>query len=69
MARRIITIEEKIEKQTAEVTKLKKKYDQELSKLNALLEKKKDLENKQLLEAFKNSRKSYTEIMNFLQTE
>lgn len=69
MARRIITIEEKIEKQTAEVTKLKKKYDQELSKLNSLLEKKKDLENKQLLEAFKNSRRSYTEIMNFLQTE
>ena len=69
MARRIITIEEKIEKQTAEVTKLKKKYDQELSKLNSLLEKKKDLENKQLLEAFKNSRRSYTEIMNFLQTK
>ena len=29
MARRVITIDEKIEKQTAEVTKAKKKYDEE----------------------------------------
>ena len=38
MARRVITIEEKIERQTAEVTKARKKYDGEL--LNKLIEKK-----------------------------
>ena len=52
MARRVITIDEKIEKQTAEVTKVKKKYDEELDKLNTLIEKKKEMERKELLEAF-----------------
>lgn len=68
MTRRVIPIDEKIEKQTAEVMKLKKKYDQEVSILNALLEKKKDQESKELLEAFRNSRRSCKEVLEFLQT-
>jgi len=48
MARRVITIEEKIERQTAEVAKAKKKYDEELDKLNTLIEKKKEMEIKEL---------------------
>jgi len=52
MARRVITIEEKIERQTAEVDKAKKKYEEELDQLNILIEQKKELESKELLEAF-----------------
>ncbi len=69
MARRVITIDEKIEKQTAEVTKVKKKYDEELDKLNTLIEKKKEMERKELLEAFSKSSRTYSEIMNFLNTK
>lgn len=69
MARRVITIEEKIEKQTAEVTKAKKKYDEEVDKLHILIEKKKEMESKELLEAFSKSRKTFSEIMEFLESE
>lgn len=55
MARRVITIEEKIERQTAEVDKAKKKYEEELDQLNILIEQKKELESKELLEAFSKS--------------
>lgn len=66
MARRVITIEEKIAKQTQEVTKAKKKYEEELDKLNELIEKKKEMESRELLEAFSKSSRSYKEIMDFL---
>ena len=69
MARRVITIDERIEKQTAEVTKVKKKYDEELDKLNTLIEKKKEMERKELLEAFSKSSRTYSEIMDFLNTK
>lgn len=66
MARRVIAIEEKIEKQTEEVTKAKKKYELEVDKLNTLIEKKKEMESRELLEAFSKSSRSYKEIMDFL---
>ena len=69
MARRVITIEEKIERQTAEVAKAKRKYDEELDKLNTLIEKKKEMESKELLEAFSKSRRTFSEIVDFLQSE
>ena len=69
MARRVITIEEKIKKQTAEVTKAKKKYDEELDKLHILIEKKKEMESKELLEAFSKSRRAFSEIIDFLKSE
>jgi len=69
MARRVITIEEKIEKQTAEVTKAKKKYDEEVDKLHILIEKKKEMESKELLEAFSKSRRTFSEIIDFLKSE
>ena len=69
MARRVITIEEKIERQTSEVAKAKKKYDEELDKLNILIEKKKEMESKELLEAFSTSTRTYAEIMDFLKTK
>ena len=66
MARRVIAIEEKIEKQTEEVNKAKKKYELEVDKLNTLIEKKKEMESRELLEAFSKSSRSYKEIMDFL---
>ena len=69
MARRVITIEEKIERQTAEVDKAKKKYEEELDQLNNLIEQKKELESKELLEAFSKSSRTYSEIMEFLKTK
>jgi len=69
MARRIITIEEKIERQTAEVARAKKKYDEALDQLNILIEKKKEMESKELLEAFSKSDRTYAEIMDFLKTK
>lgn len=66
MARRVIAIEEKIERQTAEVVKAKKKYDEEVDKLNILIEKKKEMESRELLEAFSKSSRSYKEVMDFL---
>ncbi|MBR2544688.1 MAG: hypothetical protein IKE93_00835 [Erysipelotrichaceae bacterium] len=69
MARRVITIEEKIERQTAEVDKAKKKYEEELDQLNILIEQKKELESKELLEAFSKSSRTYSEIMEFLKTK
>lgn len=69
MARRVITIEEKIERQTKEVTRAKKKYEQELDKLNTLIEKKKEMESKELLEAIGKSSRTYSEIMNFLKAK
>ena len=69
MARRVITIEEKIERQTAEVDKAKKKYEEELDQLNILIEEKKELESKELLEAFSKSSRTYSEIMEFLKTK
>ncbi|MCR5602701.1 MAG: ErpK protein [Lachnospiraceae bacterium] len=69
MARRVITIEEKIERQTAEVANAKKKYDLELDKLNALLEKKKEMESRELMKAFSKSSRSYKEVMDFLKTK
>ena len=63
MARRVITIEEKIEKQTAEVTKAKKKYDEELDKLHILIEKRKKWKAKSFLKpsvkAEEHSRRSW----------
>ena len=46
----------------------KKKYDEELDKLNIIFEKKKEMESKELLEAFSKSSRIYTEIMNFLKS-
>ncbi len=69
MERRVITIEEKIKRQTEEVAKAKKKYDMELEKLNTLIEKKKEMERKELLEAFSRSSRTYREIMDFLKVD
>ena len=67
MARRIVTLEEKIEKAQAEVAETKAKYDKAVDTLEKLLTKRQERDNKQLLEAFSESEKTLAEVIEFLQ--
>ncbi len=69
MARRTITIDEKIERAQAAVISAKEKYDSAVNELKELQEKKKELQSKELLEAFHESSRSYEEIIKFLRSE
>ena len=69
MARRTITIDEKIDKAQAEVIKAKEKYEAAINELKELQEKKKETQSKELMEAFQESSRSYDEIMAFLKSE
>jgi cell fate (sporulation/competence/biofilm development) regulator YlbF (YheA/YmcA/DUF963 family) len=69
MARRIITIDEKIERAQKEVIKAKAKYDAAVNELKELQERKKEIQSKELLEAFRESNRSYEEIISFLKSE
>ena len=66
MARTRITIEEKIEKQKAVVSKAKDKYDAALNELEKLMSRRDELRRKELMEAFMKSDRTYDEIMEFL---
>lgn len=69
MARRTISIEEKIQAQKEVVSKAKDKYEAALEELEKLMKKRDELRNKELLNAFAASNKSYDEIMRFLREE
>ena len=69
MARRSISIEEKIQQQKEVVSKAKDKYEAALDELEKLMKKRDELRNKELLNAFAASNKSYDEIMRFLREE
>lgn len=66
MAGRKIDIDEKIERAQEDVTRAKKKYDAAVEALEKLMTKKKEMQQKELLQAFANSNKSYEEILRFL---
>lgn len=66
MARRRISVEEKIDKQKEVVAKAKMKYDSALDELKKLMKKKQEMEGKELLDAFVNSDKSLEEILAFM---
>ena len=66
MARRSISIDEKIEKQKEVVFALKDKYDAAVAELDKLQQKRKELQKKELMTAIENSGKSYEEIIAFL---
>ena len=68
MARRSISLEEKIEKAQASVASAKAKYDVAVDELEKLLSKKREMQSKELLKAFADSDKSYDEIMAFLKS-
>lgn len=66
MARRTISIDEKIKSQKEIVFALKDKYDSAVEELNKLIQKKKELENKELLKAIEKSDRTAEEIIAFL---
>lgn len=67
MARRTVTLDEKIEKAQTEVAAAKEKYDKAVDALEMLLTKRKERDNKELLEAFTASNKSLADVLAFLQ--
>ena len=69
MARRIITIDEKIERAKLKVSKSKDRYDEALSELKNLMEEKKKIQSKELMDAIDKSNRTYEEIMEFLSTD
>lgn len=68
MARRVITLEEKIEKAQAAVLAAKNKYDAALDELEKLVTKRKQLEDKKLLEAYHAEDKTADEIIEFIRS-
>ena len=67
MARRVVILEEKIEKAQINVAETKVKYDKAVDELEKLLMKRKERDNKQLLKAFSESEKTLAEVIEFLQ--
>lgn len=66
MARRSISLDEKIKKQKEVVATMKDKYDTALNELNHLTKKKQEMQGKELYDAFLNSDKSLDEILAFM---
>lgn len=66
MARRTISIDEKIAKQQEAVDKAKAKYDAAVAELKELQDKKDDEKRKEVIDAIASSGKSMDEIMTFL---
>lgn len=69
MARRKLSIDDKIEQQKLAVSKAKDRYEAELEELNQLMKKRDELRNKKLLQAIEQSKRSFEEIMDFFSTD
>ena len=69
MARRKISIDDRIEQQKLVVSKAKDRYEAELEQLNQLMKKRDELRNIELLQAIEHSSRSFEEIMDFLGTD
>jgi formiminotetrahydrofolate cyclodeaminase len=66
MARRTISIDEKIERAKETVSRAKTKYDAALDELEKLMVKKEEMKKQELMAAIESSNKSFDEIMAFL---
>lgn len=66
MARRTITIDERIERAEAEVVKYKSKYEKALTDLKELVDKKRAMKNAEVISAIEKSSRTYEEILEFL---
>ena len=64
--RRVTTLDEKIDKAQAEVAEAKAKLDKKVDVLEKLLTKRKEMESKELLKAFSESKKTLAEVLDFL---
>ena len=69
MARRVISLDEKIEKAQEYVATTKAKYEEAVNALEKLLRKRQEQDNKKLLEAFAASDKSLDEVIRFTQAD
>ena len=67
MARRVISLDEKIRKAEAAVASAKAKYDAALDELEKLVTKRKQLDDKKVLEAYNAGDKTADEIVAFIQ--
>lgn len=67
MARRVISLDEKIRKAEAAVAAAKAKYDAALDELEKLVTKRKQLDDKKVLEAYHAGDKTADEIVAFIQ--
>lgn len=67
MARRVISLDEKIRKAEAAVASAKEKYDAALDELEKLVTKRKQLDDKKVLEAYHAGDKTADEIVVFIQ--
>jgi len=68
MARNTISIDEKIEKAEAAVAVAKRRYDVALDELEKLVTKRKQMEEKKILEALRTSNRTTEEIIEFLKS-
>ena len=66
MARRVVTLDEKIEKAEAAMIAAKAKYDKALNEMEKLVTKKKQQNDKKILEAYHTGNKSAEEIIAFI---
>ena len=69
MARRTISIDEKIEKAKASVERSKAKYDAAVDELENMMAKRDELKKEELIAAIMSSAKSYDEILKFIKTD
>ena len=67
MARRVVTLDEKIRKAEAAVAAAKAKYDAALDELEKFVTKRKQLDDKKVLEAYHAGDKTADEIVAFIQ--
>ena len=68
MARRLITLDEKIKKAEAAVAAAKAKYDAALDELAKLVEKRKQQDDKKVLAAYHAGNKTADEIVAFIES-
>ena len=68
MARRVITLDEKIKKAEAAVASAKVKYDAALDELAKLVEKRKQQDDKKVLAAYHSGNKTADEIIAFIES-
>ena len=69
MARRTISLDEKIEKAEAAMLAAKAKYDAALDELEKLVAKRKQQDDKKVLDAYHAGNKTADEIVAFIQSE
>ena len=67
MARARRSLDERIEEQEHVVSKAREHYDAEVNKLEQMMNKRDELQKKELMKAVEDSSRSFEEIMQFLQ--